>query len=176
VSQNLGVAHSSSGPALAITVGESGPFFSTKSSYVYGIKRTYRLKVENTDLTRTVHGCKLHLLSIEPKTDYHGPWLLEEGFSLAAGDHKFIPFVRYGEASDLKAYNCADSFMEILPATVGQPTLGKEEKHCLRMRVTGVDAAPVDLECYVWVDEEGRLRVGEAWAGNWMSLSARLGT
>jgi hypothetical protein len=151
------------GPAraaqLKITIDESGPYHATRSRNLYQIKRTYSVKVENTGASRTAHNCKVHLLSIRPTTDYTGPWLLEEGFSLAAGDHKFVPIVRYGEAFDPKTYDCADSFIEILPASPMQPTLDKVGVHSLTLRVTGVEAAPSDFDCNVWVSEDGRLHV-----------------
>jgi len=158
--QTIGTALQPNSAPLKITVGDSGPYVSTKGS-LYQTKRTFHLKLENTDKSKTVHGCKLHLLSIEPSDGYKGPWVLEEGVSLAAGDHKFIPLVRYGEARNPETFNCADSFIEVLPAESGYPTMAKEELHHLYVRATGIDAASTELTCQVWVDNSGRLQLAE---------------
>ncbi len=169
--QSLGsVSHQLNCSMLKLTVGDSGPYVSTKGSGLYDIKRTYSLKLENIDHSRTVYGCKLHLLSIEPSEGYEGPWVLGEEVSLAAGDHKFIPLVRYGEARNPETFNCADTFMEVLPGKPGSPNMDKEAVHYLHVRVTGIDAAPAEMICQIWVDSKGRLQITEQRSQTLISL------
>jgi hypothetical protein len=85
-------------PLLRLSTGESGPFFSTKGK-MYSTERTYYIKVENIGNHKHVTEIKVSVLSLEPQTNYIGPWELDSGFTLAAGDHKFIPLVQYGEAN-----------------------------------------------------------------------------
>ena len=81
---------------------------------MYSNERTYYLKVENIDNEKHVTGIKLSILRIDPQDEYIGPWELESGFSLAAGDHKFVPLVQYGEANSAgyssSAYSRSDYF------------------------------------------------------------------
>jgi len=75
---------------LRLSTGEYGPFFRTTGK-MYSTQRTYYLKVENIDNEKHVTGIKLSITSIEPQEEYFGPWELESGFALAAGDYKFVP-------------------------------------------------------------------------------------
>jgi hypothetical protein len=92
---------------------------------------------------------KVAVLAIEPE-EYSGPWVLESGFSLAAGDHIFLPLARYGEA--LRAnytssvFDRSDSFLEIVTKGV-QPKPSKESVHFLTLRATGIGSAPSDYRC-----------------------------
>ena len=141
---------------LQIEVGEHGPFFSTRGKGLHRSERQFNIKIENMHERHPVTGCKVYLLEIEP-SEYMGPWLLKEGFSLAAGDHTFIPFVTYGEAREPK-YRSGDSFMVIcVPEPSPKPSA--RSTHMLTLKATSLDTAPCEFRCKLWVDEAGRLRI-----------------
>ncbi len=153
---------------LRLSTGELGPFFTTAGK-PYSVRRTYYLKVENIDAEKHVTEVKLTILTIEPQEEYKGPWELESGFSLAAGDHRFIPLVEYGEANSAgyssTAYSRSDSFFVVLTkGGIGkQPTGPKAGPQTIFVRATGIGTAPCDYACRVWVqDPDGRLRIADS--------------
>ena len=161
-------AHSKKRSLLSLSTGESGPFFKTKGE-MYSTRRTYFLKVDNIDDERHVSEVKISILRMEPQDEYQGPWELESGFSLAAGDHKFIPFVEYGEANSngysSSAYSRSDSFFVILTkGGIGKQPLGpKAVPQTVLIRATGIGTAPCDYACRVWVQEpDGRLGIANS--------------
>jgi hypothetical protein len=150
---------------LRLSIGEEMPFFKTKSK-MYGIQRTNYIKIENVDDEKHVTDIKLTIHNIEPQNEYVGPWEIESGFALAAGDYKFVPFVQYGEANSIgystSAYSRSDSFFVFLTkGGVGrQPTGPKAIPQTILIRATGIGTAPCDYVCRVWVqDPDGRLRI-----------------
>ncbi len=143
-----------------MSVAESGPYFKTDGS-VYDIRRTYNLKVEDTDQSKSLSDCSIHIMEVVPPTDYEGPWLLQDGITLAAGAHTFVPLVTYGEAREPDRYDSGVTFMTVGTAT-GRPNLDVGPKYTVTLRDTALDTAFCDFECRVWVDENGRLRIEEA--------------
>ena len=141
-------------PLLKLSTGELGPFFRTKGR-MYGNERTYYIKVENIDNEKHVPGIKLSILRIDPQDEYIGPWELEFGFSLAAGDHKFVPLVQYGEASSTgyssSAFSRSDLFFVVVTkGGIGkQPTGPKAAPQTILVRATGFGTAPCDYACRV---------------------------
>ncbi len=101
--------------------------------------------------------CKLQILGISPP-EYIGPWILKEGFALAAGDHEFIPLVRYTEPDDYKISSYGDTFMEIL-ANKNTPLPPVGLQHIVTLRATALESPFCDLACKIWVDETRRLRI-----------------
>ncbi len=151
--------------AMRVSCGEDGLFCQTKARNIYGTERTLRLRVDNIHEARAITDIKVAVLAIEPQTEYTGPWVLESGFTLAAGDHRFVPLARYGEASrapyTTSVYDRSDTFLEILAQGM-QPKPSKEGTHFITLRVTGVGSAPYDYRCKVWVDRaDGRLRIAD---------------
>lgn len=145
---------------IRMSVGETGQFVKTKSDRLYSVRRTFCLKLENVSRSRSAQECKVSLLHIEPK-EYEGPWVVDAGFTLAAGDYRYVPLARYREARDPKRFDCADSFIEILPPGPSQPKPSKDRQHVLTLRATAVGSAPTEIQCKVWVSEDGRFRIGE---------------
>jgi hypothetical protein len=149
-------------PKLRISTGEDRPLAETKSRSMYDKQRTLNLKVENTDSEAAVTDIKVSILNIEPQSEYVGPWILTDGFSLAAGDHRLIPLASYGEAPQenysTSAYDRSDSDFEIL-VTKNQPILSKTTPQMILIRATGIGSALCDYRCKIWVDETGRLRI-----------------
>jgi hypothetical protein len=155
-------------PLLRLSTGESGPFFATKGK-MYSTQRTYYIKVENISNYKHVTEIKLSVLSLEPQRDYIGPWELDSGFTLAAGDHRFVPLVQYGEANSdnysSSAYSRSDSFFIILgKGGIGkQPTGPKGIPQTILIRATGVGTAPCDYACRVWVQNpDGLFRIADS--------------
>lgn len=144
---------------LNMSVAETGPYLTTDGS-VYGITRTYNLKIENTERTKTVSNCKIYITSIVPHTEYDGPWLLKDQISLAAGDHEFVPLVTYGEAREPEKYPCGDKFMT-MGTESGRPCPDADKRYTLTLRATAPEASYRDFRCEVWVSEDGRLRIRE---------------
>jgi hypothetical protein len=153
---------------LMVQVGEDGSFFETKSGGLYRTTRTFFLDVSNQAPEASVTDIVVTLVSIEP-AEYKGPWTIERGFNLSAGEHRLIPLVSYGEpfSGNHPTSNISgDSFAEVL-ADKDRPTLSWDQVHTLALRVTGAGSAPCDFKCRVWVDRGGsaRLRI-EALVGD----------
>jgi hypothetical protein len=148
-----------SSSALQIEVGETGRFsnFSREGMNLYKLTRVLNIKVENIDKRWPVTSCKVYIIGIEP-SEYSGPWILKEGFSLSAGEHLFIPLVSYGEAREPDKDPCGDSFM-VIRVPEPSPKLSAHSCHVLTLRVTSLDTAPCELQCKLWVDQAGKLRI-----------------
>ncbi len=147
---------------LRLEVGESGPFFSTKGSGLYDIKRTFSIKLSNVHPHKTARNCRVVVTQIEPQEEYVGPWLLKEIPSLAAGDHAFIPLARYGEARDPKKYDCADTFFTTFLGKYGSPSLGVNKVYLFTLRGTAIDNPMCEFRCKLWVGDDGRFHIEEA--------------
>jgi hypothetical protein len=79
---------------------------------------------------------------------------------LAAGDQTYLPIVQYGEALDKKKYDCADTMIEVC-CTGKAPLLQIEEENILTIRATAHDVPFHEIQCAVWVDRSGKLRIRE---------------
>ncbi len=146
-----------SGP-LRIDVGESGGFFKTgRAGSLYTHTRVLNIRVSNTDQRRSLTGCRLKILNIDPH-EYDGPWVLKEDFSLAADDHEFFPLAKYIEPDNIKLSPYGATFFEIL--TVGnQPNPPAASAHVLTIRATALESPFCEMRCKLWVDVDGRLRI-----------------
>jgi hypothetical protein len=162
-----GSALHTSPSCLKISAGEDGPFFETRSESLYNTRRTLKLKLENVAVERAVSEIRLTLLSVEPQSEYIGPWVLASGITFAAGDHTFIPLVSYGEADSAQNYSTSkydrsDSFFIFLTGR-SCPSPSKERPQYIRVRATGVGSAPCQYRGKVWVDRsDARLRISDA--------------
>jgi hypothetical protein len=148
---------------LRIEVGEAGGFFETKrgrSQSLYTHMRILKLRISNTDHHRPLTGCRIYVTDIEPH-EYEGPWLLKEGFSLAAGDHEFVPLASYTEPDNVKISAYGATFMEIL-ATQNRPKPSSSVQHVLTIRATALGSSFCEIKCKLWIDDTGRLRIDYA--------------
>jgi hypothetical protein len=142
---------------LRIEVGETGEFFETgRASNIYTHTRILKLRISNSESSRSLSGCKIHVLSILPH-EYDGPWLLKDGFTIAAGDHEFVPLVSFTEARNPQISPYGDTFVEIL-STKNRPKPSSSETHVLTLRATTLDGPFCEMRCKLWV-ENGRLRI-----------------
>jgi hypothetical protein len=142
---------------LRIDIGETGEFFETRRGSAYRHTRILKLRISNTDRHKSLFECKVHITDITPH-EYEGPWLLKEGFSLAAGDHQFVPLASYTEPGDIKRPPYGDTFMEIL-VTKNRPKPSSIIEHVLTMRATALDSPFCEIKCKLWVDDHRRLRI-----------------
>lgn len=148
------------GRPLSLDIGECGEFFQTSGRLnLYTHQRTLNVKIINNDRTKSLSGCKVKILDISPH-EYNGPWILREDFSLAAGDHIFVPLASYVEADDPKKTPSGSTFFEIL-STKNRPKPAADGEHVISLRATALDTAYYDLKCKLWVDENDRLRVAK---------------
>jgi hypothetical protein len=150
-------------PSLKITTGEIELYFSTKSWNLYSTERTFKLRLDNIDPEKAITDIKISVSSVEPMGQEGGPWELESGFTLAAGDYRLIPLVSYGEGDTRftrLGYGNGDSFFRVLSKS-GQPMPPKEVPQIVTIRATGIGTAPCEYQCKVWVDQEdGLFRIG----------------
>jgi hypothetical protein len=150
----------SSGPraisALRITF-EPGR---SSGSNVYQVRRTLGVQLQNIG-HKALSDCKLVVESCDARSGLKFPITLCEGMLLAAGDHVFIPLVRYGEALDASKFNCADSF-GTLANSPESPLFDVSEIILMSLRATGIDTPPLTAQCKVWVDN-GRLHFQREW-------------
>ena len=145
--------------SLKLSVGESGPYRTTRGE-VYTTKRTYNVKLENTDRGQPITNGTLQIRSVAPETDYEGPWLLRAGITLAAGDHDFIPLVSYNEAREPEISDHSDTFI-IMGTENGRPNLDTDKEYTVTLRATALETPFHDFQCRVWKDESGKLRIAE---------------
>lgn len=126
--------------------------------HIYSIKKTYQVKLENTDPSKAATRCKISILSVEPDTHYTPPWLLKENFYLSAGDSVYVPLVRYGEAREPDKFDCKDTMMT-MATDDERPILEAQSVYTITLRATAIDAPYCDLRCKVWVDDKGKMRI-----------------
>lgn len=156
---------------LQIAIGEDGPFIEFPKHGLYGITRLLKVEVRNGDTHRALFQCKLQITDIEPPSGYRGPWVLKDGFSLAAGDQIFVPIASYGEARNPDKFNCADTLI-ILHA--GDKELALPMENFLTLRATALDSPFCEIRCRIWVDEKGKLRISNVGGAALQSSSDRV--
>lgn len=143
---------------LRLELGEAGEFFETKRAHsLYTHTRILKVRISNSDPHKSLFECKIHVTDITPH-EYDGPWLLKEGFSLAAGDHEFVPLASYQEPDNIKISPYGDTFMEIL-VTKNRPKPSSSMQHVLTIRATALDSPFCEIKCKLWVDDDGRLKI-----------------
>jgi hypothetical protein len=152
---------------LKISIGECGQYSITKGRSLRFTERTLFLMIENTDSRDAVTGVKVVILSIEPQTDFVGPWPpLKANFTLASGEHDLIPLAQFGEPFEggtlPDRYDRTDTFFEILSGK-NPLSFDKGTPQTLTIRASGIGSAPCDYRCKIWVDRtDGRLRIADA--------------
>lgn len=112
------------------------------------LTKLFKLKLENSNRSKTVMRCKVFVTSTDPPSGNRMPWMLREGFSLAAGEPVFIPLVSYQERREPEKYSneptISDSFKIHTSSIKYGPLLGIGSSHILNVRCTGVDAKFLD--------------------------------
>lgn len=162
----LATGNSLAKSSLRLSVGNDGPYSKSEGRGLYRFRRTLFLRIENIDLNHSIKGIRAKILSIEPQTEYVGPWTLAEQVDLAPGADVFIPLVSFGEPYINSAvgdrYHGSDTFFEVLTKSSAIPSLPRELAEIVMIKVTGFETAPCEFACKVWVERnDGRLKIDE---------------
>jgi hypothetical protein len=131
---------------FAITVGNDPSYYELAGRSLYTLNKLFKIKIENADRAKTLSGCKVSILSIDPFCGYRSPWILRDNFSLPAGDHTLIPLVKYEERREPEKYSepaMHDTF-QIECQNEHKPLLGIESEHRLHIRCTANDVPYMD--------------------------------
>lgn len=99
---------------IRLEVGSNGKFATTKLRNSYAIEKTLHIRIINTDPRKPIRSCKIQIMSIDPYSGSHGPWLVAEDIDLAGGDIINVPIAQYGEAVDRVKFNCATLFFKFV--------------------------------------------------------------
>jgi len=142
---------------LRLSVGEDHSYNSITKTGLYMLTRQYQIRLDNASQDQSVTHCKVVITDIQPQSGCRLPRLLKEGFSLAAGDHAFIPLASYGEARQPAVSDYADT-MIIMAGSSRETPLQYEEPNVLTIRATALGAPFTELKCYLWVDSQGKFR------------------
>jgi hypothetical protein len=125
------------------------------------LPKLFKLKIENTDHSKTIAGCKVSITSIDPPAGNKMPWILKEGFAIRAGDSEFVPLALYEERLEPEQHpdnpSISDTF-EIQALSKYKPLLGIESTHILNVRCTGVDTKFIDQKLKLSV-KAGRFQI-----------------
>jgi hypothetical protein len=146
---------------LRLSVGEDHSFYDFPKTTLYSQTRCYKVRLDNISPDQSVSECKVNLIGIEPTSGYRLPRLLKAGFSLAAGDHAFIPIASYGEAREPAKYNCADTLV-VVAGDGRDLAIQFELPNCFIIRATAIGSPFTELKCYTWVDQDGRFRISDS--------------
>jgi hypothetical protein len=149
---------------LKLSVGMDAEYYDVPKGSLYSFTKRFKVKLENLSTYKAITQGKVQILSIEPFCGYRGPWLIEEGITLAAGDHKLLPLAQYNELREPeKGMKSEDTFLidSVESRSHHKPLLGTDTEHVLLLRATAFDAPFSDIKCRVWVDKNGRFRIEE---------------
>ena len=147
---------------LQLSVGMDHEYYDIPKGGLYSFTKRFKLKLENLSQHKAIVGGKVQILSIEPVCGYAGPWLLEDGITLAAGDHKFLPIAQYNELREPeKGMTPEDTFVL---ATVEskehhKPLLGTDTLYTLTIRAMALDVPYRELKCKLCVNEKRRFQI-----------------
>jgi hypothetical protein len=147
-------------PTLKLSAGTHIPYYEiTDHSNLYILAKLFKIKLENIDPHKTAINCKVQILSISPDCKYSEPWTLGEGFTLAAGEHIYLPLASYREVREPEKFKYVDSCFEICAETEYRPMLGIEDQYVLTIRATANDAPFSQGKFKLWVDNSGKFQI-----------------
>jgi hypothetical protein len=147
---------------LNIVVGTGGSFERVKATSIRDRERTFYLRVENHDRHKPLTNCKVDITNVTPIPcpDRGMPWTLEQDFSLAAGEHKFIKLAQYEEATEVDLeFRWREKLMVIFSHDPKNWLLLEIKEQTLEIRATSPDSGYCDIKCKLWVDENWRFRI-----------------
>jgi hypothetical protein len=146
---------------LKLSVGTDAEYYDVPKNGLYSFTKRFKVKLENANTYKAITNGKVQILSIDPFCGYRGPWLIEEGITLAAGDHKFLPLAQYNQLREPeKGMTPEDTFVinSVETREHHKPLLGTETRHVLVIRATAFDVPFNDIKCQLWVDN-GRFQI-----------------
>jgi hypothetical protein len=147
---------------LKLSVGTDAEYYDIPKGGLYSFTKRFKVKLENLNTHKAITNGKVQVLSIEPFCGYRGPWLIEEGITLAAGDHKFLPLAQYNELREPeKGMTPEDTFLvnSVEARDHRKPLLGTETEHMFVIRATAFDVPFNDLKCRLGVNKSGRFQI-----------------
>ena len=148
--------------SIEINYGEDGPFERLTKTDMSRLERMLSVEFKNPHADIAITNCKLEITDIEPFVGYRRSLVVKENFSLAGGDHDFIPFVKYGE-SRVGDEKIADTVVALLAPKGDDPwflaALPHDVENILTLRATAMGAAFREEKVVVWVGAGTRLRI-----------------
>jgi hypothetical protein len=149
---------------IEINYGEEAPFEKiTSGSHLYRLERMLLLEFKNTHPHGALQSCKLEIVSIEPFMGLRRPLVLRDNFTLAGGDHVFIPFVTYGESRTVDRSVVGDTAIAICAPEGSSPNflaaLPHDVENIITLRATAIGSAYREEKFVVWVGAGTRLRI-----------------
>jgi hypothetical protein len=148
--------------AIEINYGEDGPYERLTKADLSRLERQLSIEFKNPHADVTITNCKLELTNIEPFVGYRRPLVVKENFSLAGGDHDYIPFVQYGE-SRIGDERVADTVVALLAPKGADPwflaALPHDVENIITLRATAIGAGFCEEKVVIWVGAGTRLRI-----------------
>ena len=150
--------------SIEISYGEEAPFERiTDKSHLYRLDRMLLLEFKNVHPHTALHNCKLEVVSIEPFMGIRRPFVLRDNFTLAGGDHVFIPFVTYGESRTADQGVAGDTAIAVCAPEGSDPhffaALPHDVENIITLRATAIGSAYCEERVVVWVGAGTRLRI-----------------
>jgi len=96
-----------------LSIGEDGPFERLLKAETSRLERMLLIEFKNTHTHVILADCKVEITNIEPFMGLRRPLILRDKFTLAGGDHVFIPLVTYGESRSVDRSVIADTAIAV---------------------------------------------------------------
>jgi hypothetical protein len=149
---------------LEISVGTSIDFYDLvrERPSIYSLKKRFKIRVENTDPTKTISGVKIAIISVHPLDgNYRFPWILGENGSINPGDHAHVPLAIFEERREPEKYPdqpAAYDTFEVPAVSDRTLLLGIENEYKFQLRCTANDVPATDATIAISV-LVGRMRI-----------------
>jgi hypothetical protein len=148
---------------IEIKYGEDGPFERLLDASMSRLDRMLLIEFRNPHPHTTLTNCKVEITNIEPFMGVRRPLILRDNFTLAGGDHVFIPFVTYGESRTADRAVVADTAIAVCAPEGHDPhflaALPHDVENVLTLRGTAIGAAYCEEKVVVWAGAGTRLRI-----------------
>jgi hypothetical protein len=156
-------SHIKATPKIEIAYGEDGPFEKLTNAQIYRLERMLLIEFKNPYQDRAITNCKLEVTTAGPLVGQRRSFVLRDNFTLAGGDHVFIPFVSYGESRTIASGVAGDSGIAVCAPEGSSPhflsTLPVKGEHVIALLATAIEAAACEEQVVVWVGAGTRLRI-----------------
>lgn len=149
---------------LEMSVGASIDFYDLVRDRpsIYSLKKRFKIRVDNTDPTRTISGVKVAIISVHPLDgNYRFPWVLSENGSINPGDHALVPLAIFEERREPEKYPdqpAAYDTFEVPAVSDRTLLLGIENEYKFQLRCTANDVPDTDTTITISV-VIGRMRI-----------------
>ena len=147
----------------SLSIGEDGPFERLLKAETSRLERMLLIEFKNTHTHVILADCKVEITNIEPFMGLRRPLILRDKFTLAGGDHVFIPLVTYGESRSVDRSVIADTAIAVCAPEGESPHFLAAQPHdvenILTIRATAIGSAYYEVKVVVWVGAGTRLRI-----------------